>query len=228
MDRRDFILGSSGVLAGSGLTLSYNYLTSNNKNSSGNDEQDISINIDSSPKIGSNKADVKLIYWVDFQCPYCYRFSNNQFPQIKENYIDEDNVQLILKPLTIFGEDSQKAAISMHCVNNNQKEAVLEWYKTLHNMYNNATGRNSGWASNSNLLDKINDINQINSSNIEDCLSSQNYLDQLRSDYQEGEQYGLSGTPFFVLYNINKTNDYTTINGAQRYDLFRSKIENIL
>lgn len=228
MDRRDFIIGGSGVLTGSGVTLGYNYLTDDEKNNSKDNNQNLSINIDDSPKIGSNEANTKLVYWVDFQCPYCYRFSNNQFPQIKENYIDKNSVQMILKPLTMFGEDSEKSAVSIHCVNDNQKNAVLDWYKTLHNMYNNASGRNTGWASNNNLLDKIENINKIKRSNIEDCLTNQNYLTQLRSDYQEGEKYGLSGTPFFVLYNSNNTRNYETINGAQRFNLFESKIENVL
>lgn len=222
MDRRDFLIGTSGILVGTGLTKGYDHITNNNKN---NNNGSMSIKTGDSPKIGSSEASVKLVYWVDFQCPYCYRFSNNQYPQIKENYIDENQVQMILKPLTIFGEDSQKAAESMHCVNDVKSSSVPSWYKTLHNMYNNSSGRNTGWASQNNLLNQANSEIQINSSEFEDCLVNTSYLNQLQTDYQEGKNFGLSGTPFFVLYNENNQKDYKTINGAQRYRLFSSRID---
>jgi len=47
-----------------------------------------------SPKIGSDTARVKMIVFIDYQCPYCEKFVKEQLPLLKNRYIRRNLLQI--------------------------------------------------------------------------------------------------------------------------------------
>lgn len=48
----------------------------------------ISLKLDSSRMIGSERAPLTMVEFTDYQCPFCQRFHLNTFDEIKKKYID--------------------------------------------------------------------------------------------------------------------------------------------
>lgn len=65
------------------------------------------------------------------------------------------------------------------------------------------------------------DTNQFNS-----CFDSQKYLDQIQSDFQDGVDLGVSGTPAFFIGNTK--DGLVSVTGAQPYDVFKTVIDSYL
>ena len=72
------------------------------------------------------------------------------------------------------------------------------------------------WASEISL-----DTNQFNS-----CLDSQKYLDQIRSDYQDGVDLQVTGTPAFFIGT--EKDGLVIVSGAQPYAVFKNLIDSYL
>lgn len=228
MDRRDFII-KSGIVSGGGLSayLGYSSVPNSNTNASELTRSEYEISVDNRPNIGSDSSPINIIYWIDFQCQFCLRFSKNQFQKIKDDYIDSGEVRIVYKPVTSYGIDSKRAANSLHCINKTNSNSTIEWYKKLHKLYENSEGTNSGWAEKQNLIENT-DINSINYDDLEKCLNEEDYSDRINKDFKEGEDIGFKGTPFFAIYNKNKNDNYRTVTGVQQYNVFKNIIDDKL
>lgn len=78
--------------------------------------QRVQIEEASRPSLGNNQAEVKIVEFTDFQCPFCKRSNDATFPTLRQDYIDTGKVSYVLRdfPLT-FHPHAQKAAESAHC-----------------------------------------------------------------------------------------------------------------
>lgn len=47
--------------------------------------------------LGAEDAPVEIIEYASFTCPHCASFHENQYPQLKENYIDEGLVRFVYR-----------------------------------------------------------------------------------------------------------------------------------
>ena len=68
------------------------------------------------PTLGSADAPVTIVEFSDFQCPYCKRFHDEVFAQLKRQYIDKGLVRFVHKDLPLpFHEQARPAAIAARC-----------------------------------------------------------------------------------------------------------------
>lgn len=59
------------------------------------------VPFDVAPTIGSKAAQVGIIEFSDFECPFCRRFAVETYPAIKEAYIDTGLVRLAFHHLPL-------------------------------------------------------------------------------------------------------------------------------
>lgn len=101
--------------------------------------QRVQIEEVSRPSLGDNQAEVKIVEFTDFQCPFCKRADEATFPTLKQDYIDTGRVGYVVRdfPLT-FHPHAQKAAEATHCAEEQNKywemhdklfEQQSEWEK---------------------------------------------------------------------------------------------------
>jgi protein-disulfide isomerase len=81
------------------------------------------INTAGLPVLGSPDAEVTLVAFSDFQCPYCKLFKENVVDAIKEKYIKTGLVKFVFKdfPLSQIHMNAQKAAEATHCAEDQGK-----------------------------------------------------------------------------------------------------------
>ncbi len=176
--------------------------------------------VDDDPSKGSDDAQVVLIEWSDFQCPFCSRFYTETLPSIQSEYIDTGKVKLVYRdfPLSFHAEATPSAEAS-ECAD--EQDMFWAFHDLLFDNQGSLSVANyKQWAADLDL-----DTTQFN-----DCVDSRKYQQEVQKDFSEGQQSGVSGTPGFVLGIVQEDGSVSGINikGAQPYSVFKAAIDNQL
>jgi len=166
------------------------------------------VKYDGAPILGEEDAPVTIVEFSDFQCPYCARFFEQTFPQLKENYIKTGKVKLAFRHLPLsFHQYAQKTAEASECANEQGK--FWEYHDTVFNNQDQLSDTIlSTWAGEIGL-----DVKKF-----DDCLESGKYKEKVQADSNDAGSYGVSGTPsFFVNGKL--------LVGAQPYEAFQQVID---
>src|SRR3989344_1767617 len=71
---------------------------------------------DDDPYLGNKDAKVVMIEFSYYQCPFCARFEEGAYVDIKKNYIDTGKVKFVYRDFPLsFHENAQKAAEASEC-----------------------------------------------------------------------------------------------------------------
>ena len=62
------------------------------------------------PRLGRATAPATLVLYVDPQCPFCAAFERTQLPRLLAQQVRPGRLQIVLRPLTFLGADSDRAA----------------------------------------------------------------------------------------------------------------------
>src|SRR3989344_2071642 len=83
----------------------------------------VDVSADDDPVIGDKDAKVTIIEFSDFQCPFCSRFREQTFDQLKKEYIDTGKVKFVYRdfPLESIHPNALKAAEASECADDQGK-----------------------------------------------------------------------------------------------------------
>lgn len=162
--------------------------------------------------LGSDTAEITVIEYSDFQCPYSKLFHSSVQKMLKEY---PNDVRFIYKHLPLsFHPQAENAALASECAHEAGKFEAYgnmlfakqdEWSKT------SGTSKFKGYAR----------MLGMDSRKFNACLDTKKYAEKVKSDSQEAGNFGISGTPGTFL------NDQF-INGAISYDELKAKIDALL
>ena len=176
----------------------------------------ISVNaedyVDDDPFLGDKKAPVTIVEFSDFQCPYCARFRQQTFDQIKQEYIVTGKVRFVYRdfPLSSIHPMAQKAAEAAECADEQNKF----WE------YHDGIFANQASLSIDNMKKWAKDLG-LDSSKFNSCLDSEKYANEVRNDLSDATKTGGQGTPYFLVGN-------TQLSGAYPFEAFQQAIESQL
>jgi len=165
--------------------------------------------------LGSEDAPITMIEFTDYQCPYCQRYYFGAFKEILEKYIETGKVKYVMKSLPLpFHSEARPAAYATLCAG--EQNALWAMHKRLF-MYQNE------WAYADNPEKKFEDYAQeigLDTDSFASCMetASKKYNDKMNEDSAFAGNYGLSGTPSFL---INET----PVIGAQAFEAFANVID---
>ncbi|EKD24168.1 MAG: DsbA oxidoreductase [uncultured bacterium] len=71
--------------------------------------------------LGNPNAQVTIVDYGDFQCPYCGKFYNDIEPFIRSEFIDTGKAKIVYKPLSFLGPESEAAAVAVECARDQGK-----------------------------------------------------------------------------------------------------------
>ena len=174
------------------------------------------IETEGEPVLGEEDAEVTIVVFEDFQCPFCKRFEENAFPQIKSNYVETGEVKVVWKdrPLPQLHPWAEGAAAAMECVY--REGGNQAFWDTKNKIFSNQAD-----ISTSNVESQIKSWaaeEGVSESEVQSCLGDDNPMEEVNADSTEGENAGASGTPTVFV-------DDQKIVGAQPYSNFESAIE---
>lgn len=173
-----------------------------------------------SPILGRLDAPVTIIEFSDFQCPFCGQYFSQTLPDIEKNYIDSGKVKLVFKnmPLEDLHPNAKEAALAAECANEQGK--FWDYHNKLFSDQNNWSDLSSSNATSTfkQYSSQIGLDTRFNS-----CLDSGKYVDKVNKDIQDGNIFGVTGTPTFFIGNDKK--GYHILVGAQPYTTFQQQLD---
>jgi|TARA_B100001971_G_C18251734_1_gene578792 protein-disulfide isomerase len=178
----------------------------------------IKVTIDNSdPILGDKDADITIVEFSDFQCPFCERAANGAVAEFKQSsYFKNGDVRLAFKhlPLNSIHPQAQKAAEASACAQDQGK------FWEMHD----AIFANQRALSIDNLKSYAGQIG-LNQGKFDSCLDGGKKAGKVANDMKQAGEAGGKGTPYFVL--INEDGKTTTVSGAQPWVNFEAAIKSL-
>lgn len=149
------------------------------------------------PTLGNKNAKVTVVEFSDFQCPFCKRYFDDTFAQLKKTYIDTGKIQFAYRnfPLSSIHPNAQKAAEAAECAN--AQGQFWGYHDTLFT-------KQDDWSSKSNtdalkLFTSYAGELGMNTDQFISCLSDDTYKQQVADDASVGTDASVTGTPTFFI-----------------------------
>ncbi|MBI1828636.1 MAG: DsbA family protein [Thaumarchaeota archaeon] len=170
------------------------------------------------PSRGSDSAQLNIVEFGDYQCPFCEKFFQETEPQIMQNYVNTGKVKFYFEGVQFVGPDSLTLGQGSWCADEQGK-----YYEYHDQIYSNQGRENSGWGT----LDKVKTlaagITGLDTQKFNTCLDSKKYESRVQQLTLFAQNVGVTGTPTNFIGNDQK--GYIPIVGAQPYDVFKQVID---
>lgn len=163
---------------------------------------------------GNKNADVTIVEYSDFECPFCKNF-HNTMKQVIANYGDDVRWVYRQLPLDSLHAQARKEAMATECA---AEQGKFWEYADL--IFAETTS-NDGLD-----LAKLPDYAKqvgINVTKFNECLNSNKYASAIQEDEQDAQAAGAQGTPYSVL--IGPDGETVVISGAQPYSAVEAAIK---
>lgn len=173
---------------------------------------------------GNKDADVSLIEYSDFECPFCKVFhTSGTGEKLLEKYGNKINWVYRHFPLSFHEPMATKEAQMSECVaelsGNEKFWEFTDW------IYQTTEAGGNGLPE-TELVKKAVALG-IAENTFLDCFRSNKYQQRIKTDIEEGSKAGVKGTPTTVVLN-NKTGKAVLVSGAQSVEVFQKAIEAVL
>ncbi|PKH56128.1 thioredoxin [Shewanella sp. Choline-02u-19] len=172
------------------------------------------------PLLGEKTAQLAIIEFSDYQCPYCKRFINKTFPKLKSSYIDTGKVQYLTRDFPLnFHPKAKGAAIAANC--SLQQDAYWSMRDSLFENMKQLSDEVYQQAAASLSLD----MNKFSS-----CLLDEAIANKIQQDVAYGTSLGIRGTPSFIIGRVenNQLINPKLVVGAQSFETFALLIDSLL
>jgi protein-disulfide isomerase len=183
-----------------------------------------SLSVDGAPMKGNKNAQVTLVEFTDYQCPFCGRHVRETWPQIEKDYVAKGKVKFVVRefPLESLHKNAFKAAEAAQCAAEQGK--YFEMHDRLF--------ANQNALETAQLPEHAAAIG-LNAQKFKECMDSGKYAAQVRKDLAEGAKLGVTGTPTFFVGLTDPKDPKTVksirvIKGAQGYSAFQGTIDELL
>jgi protein-disulfide isomerase len=170
--------------------------------------QPANIKVSDSDHIRGNKnAPITIVEFSDLQCPFCSRF-HDTMKQVMAAY--PNDVRWVYKHFPLnFHQYAQKSAEASECASEQGK-----FWEYADNIFANQSSLNNDY-----LATAAKNVG-LNTKKFDECLSSGKYASKVSSDYSQGQQAGVTGTP------ANFINGQL-VAGAVPFETIKQKIESL-
>jgi len=181
-----------------------------------------SLSINDAPTRGSANARVVVIEYADFECPFCGRYARSVYPQVQKEFVDAGKIRYVFRhlPLEQMHHSARKAAEAGECAN--EQGRFWEFHDRLFANQKPFTAA------------ELNDYaraEQLDMRKFESCLTAGISAAKVTRDLAEAERIGLTGTPAFLLGEVQTDGSVRVtrlITGAQPFQVFQTALDRAL
>lgn len=171
------------------------------------------------PVLGNKNAEISIIEFSDFQCPFCEKAFSGAINDFKSSsYFTDGKVNLVFKqfPLTNIHPYAQKAAEASLCAQDQEK--FWEYHDLLFSNQENLDDASLKFYAVKLGLD----TEKFNS-----CLDKDDKKSEVKRESEQAKIAGGQGTPYFVIIN-NNNKKAQTLSGAVPFSEFENAINELI
>lgn len=164
--------------------------------------KELPLNMANGMKLGKDDAPIKLTTFIDFQCPFCLKFTATQEPTLINEYVKTGKMQIIVNTFPIFpGDESFRAAQAGQCAAAEGK--FWPYYDKLYLVQAQAgqvsnEKQNVGRFSAANLVSYAGDVG-LDKNTFSQCLNSGKYDSAIQNVVLQAKNFGITATPGFLV-----------------------------
>ena len=175
---------------------------------------DVAVNV-----IGNPAATVTLIEFTDYQCPFCRRFHERTWPELKRKYVDTGLMRYVVRDLPLpFHNEAEPAAIAARCAGEQGK-----FWTVFETLFTSKEPLSADAARRAAL-----DAGAV-APNLDRCIANPAIRKAIDADAAEAERIGVTGTPGFVIaQRLGGKLEGVLVLGAQPTAVFTSRIDALL
>jgi len=182
------------------------------------------VSVDNDPILGNKDAKVTLIDFSDYECPFCKRYFDQTYSQIKTSYVDKGLVKIVYRDLPLsFHQNAHKEAEAAECSREQGGDAV--YFKYHDEIFTRTTSNGTGLALTE--LPIIANSLGLDGALLQTCLDSGKYKTEVDKDIADAGKVGANGTPTFFIgkSTSNGIIKGTKLVGAQPFSAFQTEID---
>lgn len=177
------------------------------------------LDLHDAPMIGNKDAPITMVEFTDFQCPFCKRFHDMTFGELKKNYIDTGKVRFYSRdfPLESLHANANRAAEAGRCAADQGQFWPLRYIMSAHPEQLDLDS----------LVKAAADL-KLNVNDFRTCVESEKHKADIQTDVLEAMKIGADGTPAFIIGKSTPEGvDGELVVGAQPYPVFDSKLKEL-
>ena len=197
-----------------------NVIANNPSPSAGPPPAAVAVSEDDDPVLGESDAQVTIIEFSDYQCPFCRKFWQETLPSIERDYISTGKVKLVYRDFPLgFHDGAIPYAKAANCAR--EKGGDEGYYKMHDKIFEEQNALDGGSVSSTVQyvgLDTLKQWGKDIGYNIDSCMDSSNGADEIQKDLSDGTASGVQGTPGFFING-------RPLSGAQPYQAFKQIID---
>ncbi|MBN1536106.1 MAG: thioredoxin domain-containing protein [Anaerolineales bacterium] len=164
------------------------------------------VSVDDDPVYGSEDAEITIIQFADFECPYCTKWQFEVWPEIMKAFPGQ--VRLVYRDFPLYGlhANAESAAEAADCAG--EQNAYWEYHNALF-VAEHGLGAEA-------FIQYADELN-LDGEKFSECLESNRFVDEVKADYEYAANLGVNSAPTFFVNGI-------PIVGAQPYSVFQQLI----
>lgn len=172
-------------------------------------------------RIGDEAAPIIIMEFTDLHCPFCKRFNDETYPELKSRFIDDGQVQFVARelPLLNIHPNAGMAAVALRCANKlGQYQAVKD------DLFSKASDFSTEY------LDGLGETYGFAQDEFDSCLQDVTVHSAVNEAMTQARELGLTSTPVFIVGKKqgDSVTAYSIIAGAQSIDTFAEAITRLL
>lgn len=161
--------------------------------------------------LGDPDAPVKVVEYMDIECPFCKRFSRTVFPKLVRDYVKTGKVYYEIKHFPLperVHPNAMSGAIAAQCAANQDRF----W------AYKNLAMKNRKQQSDETFLALAEAVSMPEPERFVRCFKQRKESRLVKRELQQGIDAGVNGTPTVVIGD-------ETISGVRSYSRYRKALE---
>jgi len=144
--------------------------------------------------LGDPDAPVTIEEYVDLQCPFCQRFSQEGLPDIVKEYVKTGQAKIVLQTLTFIGADSERGArVAWSAADQNKMFEFVESF------YANQGEENSGYATEAFLKKVAGGVEGLDVQKALDGRDSAKVSSSIQGSQSAASKANVDSTPSFLV-----------------------------
>ena len=171
--------------------------------------------------LGNEDANITVIEFADYRCPFCHKFHEETLDKIVTNFINTGKAKYLFKDFVVNDRDeyrgSMQAAVGSHCAAEQGK-----YWEYFNEIYKNFQPEPQHWVTLDSLVQFANNVQIQDIEKFKSCVESNKYQNQIQESGSLAKQLGITGTPSFVILKNDKIQ--TIFPGAAPYEYFEKTL----
>lgn len=166
--------------------------------------------------LGDPSAPVTLIEFSDFGCQFCRIHASMVFADLKAQYIDTGKIYYVFKdfPITESHPQAALAAEAAECAGT--QGGYWPMHDQLFTDQSDWDGRSATTAQAS--FRRYAETIGLDTTAFDQCMTSQQFADEVQRDWSEARSLGLTGTPAFIING-------KLMSGARPFEQFKQVLD---